>query len=65
MTKKKTCNFCGRSESEVRLLISGISGQICESCVEQAYEILKSTGMADAAAKGKSAEQYESAEIRQ
>ncbi len=53
MTKKKTCNFCGRSESEVRLLISGISGQICESCVEQAYEILKSTGMADAAAKGK------------
>ena len=53
MTKKKTCNFCGRNESEVRLLISGISGQICESCVEQAYEILKSTGMADAAAKGK------------
>ena len=38
---KKVCSFCGRSETEVRLLIAGISGNICESCAKQAYEIAK------------------------
>ena len=42
---KKTCSFCGSSEKDVRLLISGISGQICENCVSQAYEILQTTGI--------------------
>ncbi len=37
---KKECSFCGRSEKEVRLLISGISGNICEECAEQAHEIV-------------------------
>ncbi|GAB4286937.1 MAG: ATP-dependent Clp protease ATP-binding subunit ClpX [Marinilabiliales bacterium] len=35
------CSFCGRQRKEVQLLISGISGHICESCTEQAYEIVK------------------------
>jgi ATP-dependent Clp protease ATP-binding subunit ClpX len=38
---KKVCSFCGRSETEVRLLIAGISGNICENCAKQAYEIAK------------------------
>lgn len=38
---KKQCNFCGRSERETSLLISGISGYICKDCVEQAYKILQ------------------------
>lgn len=38
---KNKCSFCGRSESEVSLLISGINGFICEECVGQAYEITK------------------------
>lgn len=38
---KKTCNFCGRSEREVRLLITGLNGYICEDCVKQAYKILQ------------------------
>ena len=42
---KKTCNFCGRSEREVKLLISGISGFICEDCARQAYQIVKESGM--------------------
>ncbi len=38
---KKTCNFCGRTENECRLLITGINGYICESCAEQAYRIVQ------------------------
>lgn len=34
------CSFCGRSRKDVDLLLAGISGHICNSCVEQAYEIL-------------------------
>ena len=37
---KKVCSFCGRGENEVKLLISGLNGQICENCVEQAYQIV-------------------------
>jgi ATP-dependent Clp protease ATP-binding subunit ClpX len=38
---KKTCSFCGRSENEVRLMITGLNGYICENCTEQAYRILQ------------------------
>lgn len=43
----KVCSFCGRSEKEVKLLITGINGYICENCAQQAYEIVKSTGLLD------------------
>ena len=42
---KKQCNFCGRSEKEVKLLISGISGYICEDCAQQAYQIVQQQGI--------------------
>ena len=35
------CSFCGREKSQVKLLISGIDAQICESCVDQALLILQ------------------------
>ncbi len=38
---KKACSFCGRTDREVRLLITGITGYICEDCVQQAYQILQ------------------------
>ncbi len=41
---KKVCSFCGRSESEVKLLVTGLSGNICDQCVQQAYEILHTSG---------------------
>lgn len=51
---KKICSFCGRSENEVRLLITGINGFICEDCAKQAYEIIQSTGvLAPKAGEGK------------
>ena len=42
---KKVCSFCGRSESEVKLLITGLNGYICENCAEQAHDIVVSTGL--------------------
>lgn len=38
---KNRCSFCGRSEDEVGLLITGMNGFICDSCAMQAYEITK------------------------
>ena len=34
------CSFCGRDRNSVNVLISGISGYICEYCVEQASHIV-------------------------
>ena len=41
---KKQCSFCGRSDREVKLLITGINGYICEDCAQQAYQIVKEQG---------------------
>lgn len=38
---KNRCSFCGRSEDEVSLLITGVNGFICDGCATQAYEIVK------------------------
>ena len=38
---RKVCSFCGRGEREVKLLITGMSGFICEDCAEQAYRIVQ------------------------
>ncbi|MEG1616628.1 MAG: ATP-dependent Clp protease ATP-binding subunit ClpX [Bacteroidales bacterium] len=35
------CSFCGRGRKEVNLLITGANGNICDSCAEQASEIVK------------------------
>jgi ATP-dependent Clp protease ATP-binding subunit ClpX len=34
------CSFCGKSDKEVNMLISGMSADICDSCAEQAYQIV-------------------------
>ena len=44
---KKQCNFCGRSEREVKLLITGVNGYICGDCARQAYQIVKESGLDD------------------
>ena len=38
---RNKCSFCGRTENEVGFLITGVNGCICDSCVEQAHEIVK------------------------
>jgi ATP-dependent Clp protease ATP-binding subunit ClpX len=34
------CSFCGRNRDEVKILIAGQDGHICESCVEHAQDII-------------------------
>jgi len=42
MSKRETtCSFCGRPRSQVKMLIAGISGHICDSCIIQAQAIVK------------------------
>lgn len=48
---KNRCSFCGRTENEVGFLITGVSGCICDSCVEQAHEIVKEANMHSHAGK--------------
>jgi len=42
MSKSATihCSFCGRSRDEVKILIAGQEGHICEHCIEHAHEII-------------------------
>ena len=42
---QKKCSFCGRSENEVRLLITGLTGYICEDCAQQANNIVVESGV--------------------
>lgn len=55
MAKQQTlhCSFCGRNREEVKILIAGQEGHICENCVEHAQEII---GQEIAPASSKSAQ---------
>ena len=56
MAKKESgCSFCGRSREEVGILIAGVSGHICENCIEQAHTIIKEEDVNTSKNKDKSA----------
>ena len=38
--KNESCSFCGRSEAEVRTLIRGIAGNICDECIDMCHNVL-------------------------
>jgi len=38
--KEESCSFCGRPKSQTTILVSGLEGQICNFCIEQARLIL-------------------------
>ena len=48
------CSFCGRPKTDAGLLIAGLDAHICESCIEQAHEIVleESRQGGDSSAKG-------------
>ncbi len=49
---EKKCSFCDRSESEVNILFTGIKGNICDQCIENAHSLLiEATGDKKAPAK--------------
>ncbi|MDR1813731.1 MAG: ATP-dependent Clp protease ATP-binding subunit ClpX [Tannerella sp.] len=39
--RDEKCSFCGKPRREVKLLLTGLSGAICDNCCEQAFSILK------------------------
>jgi len=41
MKKMDKCSFCGRDKKDVRILIAGMEGHICENCIEQAHAIIE------------------------
>ena len=40
MAHLRRCSFCGRTEKEVEFLITGIDGNICNECADQAHQIV-------------------------
>jgi ATP-dependent Clp protease ATP-binding subunit ClpX len=65
MSKKDSgCSFCGRSRNEVGVLIAGVTGHICESCVQQAHSIIKEEDLATNQAAESKTELIKPAEIK-
>lgn len=56
MAKKiiRRCSFCGRSENEVGILITGLEGFICEDCAMQAHDIVLAQQGTVSSSKGNS-----------
>jgi ATP-dependent Clp protease ATP-binding subunit ClpX len=40
--KNQSCSFCGRNEDEVKTLIRGIAGNICDECIAMCHNIIES-----------------------
>ncbi len=38
------CSFCNRDKKDVKILIAGISGHICDNCISQAYKMISEEG---------------------
>ena len=36
-----TCSFCGRNKQDTEVLIAGANAHICNSCIEQAFQIVE------------------------
>ncbi len=49
---KRKCSFCGRTEDEVGFLITGLNGNICDDCTQQAHEIVEEAILQSQKAKG-------------
>src|SRR3989442_14396583 len=45
------CSFCGKSQHEVRKLIAGPSGFICDECIELCNDIIREESAADKGGK--------------
>jgi ATP-dependent Clp protease ATP-binding subunit ClpX len=38
---ERKCSFCDRAESEVNILFTGMKGNICDQCIENAHNLLQ------------------------
>lgn len=52
MAKQKLhCSFCGKDKDQTRILVAGLEGHICESCIEQASAIMNEEATDESPAK--------------
>lgn len=65
MPTKKTnkCSFCGRSESEVPMMLTGANGFICSDCIQNAYHMLEEYMPGGVANKKKNADALEEIDL--
>ena len=40
---ERKCSFCDRAESDVNILFTGMKGNICDACIDNAYGLLQDT----------------------
>jgi ATP-dependent Clp protease ATP-binding subunit ClpX len=40
---ERKCSFCDRAESDVHILFTGMKGNICDACIDNAYNLLQET----------------------
>jgi len=38
--REENCSFCGKQKSQTSILVSGVSGFICDQCIDQAHKLL-------------------------
>ena len=50
--QQKQCGFCGRTQSEVSVLVAGVSTYICDVCIKRSTDILASTDPSESAVGG-------------
>jgi ATP-dependent Clp protease ATP-binding subunit ClpX len=51
---ERKCSFCDRAESDVNILFTGLKGNICDQCIENAHHLLtEATGNKTKAKEGK------------
>lgn len=54
---ERKCSFCDRTESDVNILFTGMKGNICDQCIENAHYLLQETnGETKGAGKNKNEE---------
>jgi len=59
---EKRCSFCDRVESEVNILFTGVKGNICDTCTENAHHLLQET-MTDSKPKKNNGEELKKHKI--
>ena len=46
-SEKVLCSFCGRNKQDTNILIAGNSAHICDTCIEQAYSIVREDSVSE------------------
>ncbi len=62
-SNKKKCSFCGRTEDEVSIMLTGINGYICADCVMSAYKVIEEYLPGELANSGKKSAKQDNVDL--